>query len=75
MADVPVFHHAMDADPFFVDDGDRDAALALLRAAPQAKLFLHQGRQHLFTEPGQPSYDAGATAVMTRRVPAFPATR
>ena len=72
---VPVQIHAMDADPFFVDDGDRDAALALVRAAPQAELFLYQGRQHLFAEVGQPSFDAGATAVMTRRVLAFLATR
>ena len=72
---VPVQVHAMEADPFFVDDGDLQAALALTKSAPQAELFLYPGRQHLFAELGQPSYDAAATAAMTARVLAFLAGR
>jgi dienelactone hydrolase len=72
---VPVQIHAMEADPFFVDDGDIEAALALTKAVPQAELVLYPGRQHLFAEVGQPSYDAAATAAMTARVLAFLALR
>src|SRR5215218_6853462 len=38
-ADVPVQVHAMDADPFFADEGDLDAARALVESAEQAELF------------------------------------
>ncbi|MEK8226949.1 hypothetical protein NKG05_13995 [Oerskovia sp. M15] len=45
---VPVQVHGMDADPFFVDEGDLDAARALVEAAPgEAELFLYPGDQHL----------------------------
>jgi dienelactone hydrolase len=65
---VPVQVHAMDADPFFVGDGDIDAARALVADAPNAELFLYPGEQHLFADSSLPTYDPDATAQLTRRV-------
>ncbi len=66
--DVPVQVHAMDADPFFVDDGDIDAARALVDEAKDAELFLYPGDQHLFADSSLSSYDADATALLSQRV-------
>jgi dienelactone hydrolase len=74
-ADVPVQVHAMDADPFFVDDGDIDAARALVDSAEHAELFLYPGDQHLFADSSLPSYDADAAALLRERVVDFLATR
>jgi dienelactone hydrolase len=68
---VPVQVHAMDADPYFVDEGDIDAARALVDEAEDAELFLYPGDQHLFADSSLPSYDADAAALMTRRVLGF----
>jgi len=70
-AGVPVQIHAMDTDPFFVDEGDIDAARALVADVPDAELYLYPGNGHLFADSSLPSYDAEATALMTRRVLAF----
>ena len=40
----------MDADPFFVGEGDIDAARALVASADQAELFLYPGDQHYFAD-------------------------
>jgi dienelactone hydrolase len=72
---VPVQIHAMDADPFFVDEGDIDSARALLKEAEEAEMFLYPGRQHLFTDNSLPSYDAEAAHLLMERVLAFLATR
>ena len=74
-ADLPVQIHGMDADPFFAGEGDIDAARALVESAPHAELFLYPGDQHLFADASLPSYDAGAAALLTRRVLDFLATR
>jgi dienelactone hydrolase len=74
-ADVPVQIHAMDADPFFVGEGDIDAARALVESAKQAEMFLYPGNGHLFADSSLPSYDATAAALLTRRVLDFLATR
>jgi dienelactone hydrolase len=74
-AEVPVQVHAMDSDPFFVDDGDLDAARALVGSAEHAELFLYPGDQHLFADASLPSYDADAAALLSRRVLDFLATR
>jgi dienelactone hydrolase len=66
--DVPVQIHAMDADPFFVGDGDIDAARALTQSANNAEVFLYPGDQHLFADSSLPSDDAAATALLTKRV-------
>ncbi|GHF46601.1 dienelactone hydrolase [Deinococcus metalli] len=68
---VPAQIHAMDGDPFFVEDGDIDAARALVASTPDAELFLYPGTQHLFADRSLPSYDPGAAELLTRRVLGF----
>jgi len=68
---VPVQVHGMDADPSFVDEGDIDAARALVASTPQAQLFLYPGKQHLFAEEGLPDYDPSAATLLRQRVIAF----
>ena len=70
-AGVPVQIHGADADPFFVDEGDIDAARELVGSTDDAELFLYPGDQHYFADSSLPSYDAAATALLTRRVLAF----
>jgi dienelactone hydrolase len=67
-AGVPVQVHGMDGDPFFADEGDLDAARALVDSAEQAELFLYPGKEHLFVDSSLPSYDQDAAALLTRRV-------
>jgi dienelactone hydrolase len=70
-ADVPVQVHGMDADPYFVDEGDIDAARELVDSAKDAELFLYSGDQHYFADSSLPSYDETATKLLTERVLAF----
>jgi dienelactone hydrolase len=66
---VPVQIHGMEADEYFVDEGDLDAARALVESAPHAaELFLYPGKQHLFADNSLPSYDEHAATLLTRRV-------
>ncbi|KPI16089.1 dienelactone hydrolase family protein [Streptomyces mirabilis] len=66
---VPVQIHGMEADEYFVDEGDLDAARALVESAPDAaELFLYPGKQHLFADNSLPSYDEHAATLLTRRV-------
>lgn len=69
--DVPVQVHGKDADPFFVDGGDLEAARALVAGAADAELFLYPGEQHLFADSSLASYDAAAAALLLERVLAF----
>ncbi len=62
--------HGMDADPWFSGE-DLDAAKALVGSVEGAELFLYPGDQHLFADSSLASYDAEATALLTRRVLAF----
>jgi dienelactone hydrolase len=68
---VPVQIHGMDADPFFVGEGDIDAAREIVAKVEDAELFLYPGDQHYFADSSLPSYDADATALLTRRVLEF----
>jgi dienelactone hydrolase len=70
-AGVPVQIHGMDGDEFFAEEGDLDAARALVASGADAELFLYPGKQHLFADSSLPSYDEGATALLTERVLAF----
>jgi dienelactone hydrolase len=63
--------HAMDADPYFVDEGDIDAARELVKATGSVELFLYPGDQHLFADSSLPDYDAQAAALLTQRVLRF----
>ena len=74
-AGVPAQIHGMDADPFFADEGDLDAARALAESADQAELFLYPGDQHLFADPSLVSYDKDAATLLTERVLSFLSTR
>ncbi|WP_158842462.1 dienelactone hydrolase family protein [Saccharothrix deserti] len=68
---VPVQVHGMDADGLFVDEGDLDAARALVTSTPHAELFLYPGAQHLFADNSLPSYDTTAANTLTTRVLTF----
>jgi dienelactone hydrolase len=70
-ADVPVQIHGMDADPIFVDEGDLDAARAIVDSTEHAELFLYPGDQHYFADSSLPSYDEIAATLLTQRVLAF----
>jgi len=65
---VPVQIHGMDADPYFVDEGDIDAAREIVDSNEHAELFLYSGKEHYFADSSLPSYDADATALLTQRV-------
>jgi dienelactone hydrolase len=67
-AGVPVQVHGMDADPFFVGEGDVEAARAIVAAADDAELFLYPGSEHLFVDSSLPLYDPAAAALLTGRV-------
>jgi len=71
---VPVQIHGMDKDPFFVDEGDIEAARALVEEAEDGELFLYSGDQHYFADSSLPSYDVEATALLTQRVLTFLST-
>jgi dienelactone hydrolase len=65
---VPVQVHGMDGDPLFTEeDGDLDAARALVESTEQAELFLYPGEEHLFADSSLSSYDADAAALLTQR--------
>jgi dienelactone hydrolase len=66
--DVPVQVHGMDADPFFVGEGDVDAARELVAQAEDGELFLYPGDQHYFADPTLSSYDEQAATLLRRRV-------
>jgi dienelactone hydrolase len=68
---VPVQIHGMDNDPIFVGEGDIVAAREIVEKVKGAELFLYPGDQHYFADSSLPSYDAEATALLTRRVLAF----
>jgi dienelactone hydrolase len=68
---VPVQVHGMDADPYFVGEGDIDAARALIKEAEDGELFLYPGNQHYFADSSLPSYDAEASALLLQRVLEF----
>lgn len=68
---VPVQIHGMDNDPVFVGEGDIAAAREIVEKVEDAELFLYPGDQHYFADSSLPSYDADATALLTRRVIEF----
>ena len=65
---VPVQIHGMDGDPLFAEEGDLDAARALVATTPDAELFLYPGKGHLFADDSLPSYDQSAAASLMERV-------
>jgi len=73
--EVPVQIHGMDADPFFVDEGDIDAAREIVAQAKDGELFLYPGDQHYFADSTLPSYRPEAAELLTQRVLDFLAKR
>jgi dienelactone hydrolase len=63
--------HAMEADPFFVDEGDIDAAREIVANVDDAELFLYPSDQHYFADSSLSSYDPDATALLMGRVLEF----
>jgi dienelactone hydrolase len=61
----------MDGDKFFVEEGDIDAARALVATTTNAELFLYPGNQHLFADNSLPSYDEPAATLLRERVLSF----
>jgi dienelactone hydrolase len=75
-ADLPVQIHAMDADPYFMEDGeDIDAARHIVDTSKDAELFLYPGNGHLFMDSSLSEYDKAAADLVTERVIAFLADR
>lgn len=71
---VPVQIHAMEADEFFVNEGDIDAARGLVESVENAELFLYPGDRHLFADSSLPSYDETAATLLLQRTLAFVAS-
>lgn len=68
---VPVQIHGKDNDPFFVGEGDIDAAREIVASIRHGELFLYPGDQHLFADSSLPSFDADAAALLETRVLSF----
>lgn len=69
--DVPVQLHAMDADPWVVDDGELEAARAVQREHPNLEVCTYPGSGHLFTDETDVDYDAAAAQSVLERVAAM----
>jgi len=70
-AGLPAQIHGMDADPFFADEGDIDAARELVESEDRVELFVYPGNGHLFADSSLASYDHEAAALLTQRTLAF----
>ena len=68
---VPLQVHGMDADEIFVEEGDLDAARALVSSVEYAELYLYRGGGHLFTDNSLSSYDEAAASLLIERVISF----
>lgn len=66
-AGLPAQIHLMEADPVALEGGDLGAARDLAGVAAGVELYLYPGSGHLFADRGLPDFDAGATALLTRR--------
>ncbi|GGO79293.1 dienelactone hydrolase family protein [Nocardioides deserti] len=69
---LPAQVHGMDADPFFADEGDLDAARDFAGSGvAEVELFTYSGDVHLFADNGLATYDEDATDLLVERVLAF----
>ena len=67
-AGVPVQIHGGEADEFFMDEGDVDAARAIVAAADDGELHTYPGCGHLFADASTTAYDAEAAGLVRQRV-------
>jgi dienelactone hydrolase len=68
-AGMPVEIHMMEQDKWLEED--LDAAIAMDRDVPTAKLWLYPGSGHLFADTSSTDYDAAAAALLKERTLAF----
>lgn len=68
---LPVQVHGMDNDPYFVGEGDVDAARAIVDSAERGEIHLYPGDQHYFADPSLPGYDEDAAKLLAARVLRF----
>ncbi|MEW1951855.1 dienelactone hydrolase family protein [Terrabacter sp. NPDC080008] len=68
---VPVQVHGGEADEFFMDEGDVDAARGIVAAAADGELFTYPGCGHLFADASTTAYDPQAAGLVRERVLAF----
>ena len=54
-----------------MEEGDPDAARALVETTTDAELFLYPGKEHLFADNSLLSYDEHAAGLLTERVLSF----
>ena len=69
--DTAVQVHGMDEDPFFIGDGDLDAARAVSADHPGVEIFLYPGSAHLFTDSSSADYDQASAATVLERTSAY----
>lgn len=68
-AGVPLQVHGGEADEFFMDEGDVDAARQIVAAAGDGgELFTYAGCGHLFADASSQAHDAAAAALVQQRV-------
>jgi dienelactone hydrolase len=65
---VPVQVHGGEADPFFMEEGDVEAARQVVEAADDGELFTYAGCGHLFADASAEAYDPEAAALAQQRV-------
>jgi dienelactone hydrolase len=70
-AEVPVQIHGGEADEFFMDEGDVDAAREIVAVAADGELFTYAGCGHLFADSSTEAFDPDAAALVQERVIAF----
>jgi dienelactone hydrolase len=68
---LPVQVHGMDNDPFFVGEGDIDAARAIIDSTQRGELHLYPGNEHYFADASLPGYDEEAAHLLMARVLTF----
>ncbi|AMM32454.1 dienelactone hydrolase [Sinomonas atrocyanea] len=70
-AGVPLQVHGAEQDPIFMEEGDVDAARAIVAGAPDAELFLYPSTAHYFADSTQTGFDAASASLAVDRVLAF----
>jgi dienelactone hydrolase len=70
-AGVPLQIHGAEQDPIFMEEGDVDAARAIVAGAQDAELFLYPSSAHYFADSSQTGFDAAAASLAVDRVLAF----
>ena len=68
---LPAQVHGMDADPYFTQEGDLEAAQDVVASGAPVELFLYPGNQHYFADSSLPSYVPEAAELLTTRVLTF----